>query len=73
MVTPDEHKVYLGLGRELRNTLRPVSPWILLVCDDDCDDDDDDVLRGSLPALYSTRQGYRSKESNPSRLQSLYP
>jgi hypothetical protein len=37
MVTQDEHKVYPGSGHELRNTLRPASLWIVLVCDDDDD------------------------------------
>jgi hypothetical protein len=49
MVTQDEHRVYLGLGRELRNTLRPTSLWIVLIRDDDV------FCGGSLPALYSTR------------------
>jgi hypothetical protein len=35
MVTQDEHRFYPGSGRELRNTLRPVSLWVVLICDDD--------------------------------------
>jgi hypothetical protein len=35
MVTQDEHMVYPGSSRELRNTLRPVSLWIVLIRDDD--------------------------------------
>jgi hypothetical protein len=35
MMTQDEHKVYPGSDRELRNTLRPVSLWIVLIHDDD--------------------------------------
>jgi hypothetical protein len=35
MVMQDEHKVYPGLGRELRNTLHPMSLWIVLIRDDD--------------------------------------
>jgi hypothetical protein len=35
MVTQDEHRVYPGLGRELRNTLCPASLWIVLIRDDD--------------------------------------
>jgi hypothetical protein len=35
MVTQDEHRVYLGLGHELRNTLRPASLWIVLMRDDE--------------------------------------
>jgi hypothetical protein len=34
-VTQDEHKVYPGLGHELRNTLRPTSLWIVLIRDDE--------------------------------------
>jgi hypothetical protein len=48
MVTQDEHEIYPGSARELRNTLCPASFWIVLVRGDD-------VFRGgSLPALYST-------------------
>jgi hypothetical protein len=47
MVTQDEHRVYLGSGRELHNTLCPASLWIVLMCDDV-------FSGGSLPALYST-------------------
>jgi hypothetical protein len=47
----DEHEVYLGSGRKLSNTLRPVSLWIVLVCDDDV------FWGGSLLALYSTGGG----------------
>jgi hypothetical protein len=35
MVTQDEHKVYPGSARELRNTLWPASLWIVLIRDDD--------------------------------------
>jgi hypothetical protein len=35
MVMQDEQRVYLGSGHELRNTLRPVSLWIVLIHDDD--------------------------------------
>jgi hypothetical protein len=31
----DEHEIYLGSGRELRNTLHLVSLWVILVRDDD--------------------------------------
>jgi hypothetical protein len=47
MVTQEEHEIYPGSGRELHNTLRPTSLWIVLIRDDY-------DLRGSLPALYST-------------------
>jgi hypothetical protein len=46
MVMQDEHRVYPGSDRKPRNTLRPGSLWIVLMYDD--------ILRGSLPALYST-------------------
>jgi hypothetical protein len=31
----DGHEVYLGSGHELRNTLRHVSLWIVLMHDDE--------------------------------------
>jgi hypothetical protein len=34
MVMQEEHKIYPSSGRELRNTLRPVSLWIVLMRDD---------------------------------------
>jgi hypothetical protein len=48
MVTQEEQKIYPGSDCESRNALCPVSLWIVLIRDDD------DVLRGSLPALYSS-------------------
>jgi hypothetical protein len=35
MVMQEEHKIFPGLGRESRNTLRLASLWIVLMCDDD--------------------------------------
>jgi hypothetical protein len=35
MVTQEEHKIYPGSARELRNTLRPASLWIVLMRDDE--------------------------------------
>jgi hypothetical protein len=35
MMTQDEHGVYLGSNHELRNTLRPMSLWIVLIRDDE--------------------------------------
>jgi hypothetical protein len=35
MVTQEEHEIYPGSGRELRNTLHPVPLWIVLMHDDD--------------------------------------
>jgi hypothetical protein len=35
MVMQEEHKIYLGSGYELHNTLRPASLWIVLMRDDD--------------------------------------
>jgi hypothetical protein len=34
MVMQDEHELYLGSGREQRNTIRPASLWIVLMCDE---------------------------------------
>jgi transketolase C-terminal domain/subunit len=34
MVMQEEHKIYPGLGHELRNTLRPASSWIVLMRDE---------------------------------------
>jgi hypothetical protein len=47
MVTQEEHKIYPGSSRELRNTLRPASLWIVLMRDERC------FEGGSLPTLYS--------------------
>jgi hypothetical protein len=35
MVMQEEHKVYPGLGHELRNTLHPMSLWIVLMYDNE--------------------------------------
>jgi hypothetical protein len=66
MVTQDEHGVYPGSGREQRNTLRPASLWIVLMYDEMF------FEGGPCPPYIVRGQGYRSKESNPSRLQLLY-